>query len=235
MSNKSPLIYEYHFFFYKNKEVVFELNLDPVTFKYISPAHQEQPKWARLDDSACDQCICQQEGLDFCPVAVNIAGIIKVFGDMISYDVVDITIKSKERLYVKKQISIQHALSSMLGIIMVTSGCKDLDMLKPMVKFHLPFASIEETIYRATSMYLLAQYFRYKRGLVPDWDMDGLISVYRRIDTINMSLCNRLRRASNEDANLNAVVVLDTFAQVMPISVEEGLAEFEDLFIHYLL
>ena len=154
---------------------------------------------------------------------------------MISYDVVDITIESRERLYVKKQVSIQHALSSMLGIIMVTSGCKDLDMLKPMVKFHLPFASIEETIYRATSMYLLAQYFRHKRGLVPDWDMDGLISVYRRIDIINMSLCNRLRRASSEDANLNAVVVLDTFAQVMPISVEEGLAEFEDLFIHYLL
>lgn len=234
MGNQSPLFFKYHFLFDKGKEVAFELNLDPVTFKYIPPSDQKQPEWARLDGFACDHCICQQEGLDFCPVAVNIADIITVFGDMISYDVVDVTVESKERLYVKEQVSIQQALSSLLGIIMVTSGCKDLDMLKPMVKFHLPFASIEETIYRAASMYLLAQYFRHKRGLAPDWDMTGLISVYRRIDMINMNLCNRLRKASSEDANLNAVVILGTFAQVMPISVEEGLAEFEDLFMHYL-
>ena len=101
-----------------------------------------------------------------------------MFGDRISYDVVDVTVESRERLYVKEQISIEHAVSSLLGIIMATSGCKDLDMLKPMVKFPLPFASIEETIYRAASMYLLAQYFRHKRGLVPDWDMAGLSSVY---------------------------------------------------------
>jgi hypothetical protein len=31
--------------------------------------------------------------------------------------------------------------------------------VKPMARFHLPLASEEETIYRATTMYLLAQYF----------------------------------------------------------------------------
>lgn len=233
MEIQSPSVYKYHFIFNKDKEVVFEVNLDPVTFQYIQPSSQEQPEWARLDYIACDQCICRQEGLDFCPVAVNIADIVTVFGDVVSYDVVNVTVEAKDRLYVKEQVSIQHALSSLLGIIMTTSGCKDLDMLKPMVKFHLPFASIEETIYRATSMYLLAQYFRYKRGLAPDWDMAELVGVYRRIDMINMNLCDRLRKASSEDANLNAVVVLDTFAQVMPISVEEDLADFEDLFMHY--
>ncbi len=235
MGDQSPLFYRYHFLFDKDKEIAFELNLEPVTLKYIPPPDQKQPEWARLDGSACDHCICQQKGMDFCPVAVNLADIITVFGDIISYDVVDVTVESEERLYVKKQISMQQALSSLLGIIMATSGCKDLNMLKPMVKFHLPFASFEETIYRTASMYLLAQYLRYKRGLVPDWDMTDMISVYRKINMINMNICNRLRKASSTDANLNAVVILETFAQVMPISFEEGLAEFEDLFMDYLL
>jgi len=45
------------------------------------------------------------------------------------------------------------------------------EKLKPMVRFHLPFASIEETKYRAISMYLLAQYFLYQQGSQPDWDL----------------------------------------------------------------
>ena len=37
---------------------------------------------------------------------------------------------------------------------MALSGCPVLEQLKPMARFHLPFASVEETIYRAASMYL---------------------------------------------------------------------------------
>ena len=53
---------------------------------------------------------------------------------------------------------------SLIGIYMVTSGCPIMDKLRPMARFHLPFASTEETIYRAISTYLLGQYFLEQKG-----------------------------------------------------------------------
>ncbi len=65
-----------------------------------------------------------------------------------------------------------------MGIYMVTSGCPVMGKLKPMVKFHLPFASGEETSYRMVTMYLLAQFFKYKNGKEPDWDLKNLVKIY---------------------------------------------------------
>ena len=33
-----------------------------------------------------------------------------------------------------------------------------MESLKPMVRFHLPFATVEETVFRSVSTYLLSQY-----------------------------------------------------------------------------
>ena len=128
----------------------------------------------------------------------------------------------------------QSGLSSILGIIMVTSGCPTLDYLRPMVGTHLPFASIDESIYRAMSMYLLAQFTRAKNGLEPDWTLKGLSKIYAEIDNINISIVKRLRAATEEDASLNAVVILDSFAKLVPMSINGSFGGMEDLFWPYL-
>lgn len=234
MAKQSPLIYRYHFTFDDNHKVVFEINLDPDTLEYIPRDNQEIPEWALFDYLPCEQCGQEQKKSDYCPIAVNIADVVETFKDMYSYDVVNVTVETKERVLTKQRVPIQMALGSLLGIIMVTSGCEDLDRLRPMVRFHLPFASVEETMYRAASMYLLAQYFRKKHGLEPDWDMNELASIYHRIERINVNLCRRLETASTKDANLNAVVYLDIFAKVLPMSIKKGLAQFEYMFFRYL-
>ncbi|MDN5353885.1 MAG: hypothetical protein PWQ09_641 [Candidatus Cloacimonadota bacterium] len=48
-------------------------------------------------------------------------------------------VESKNRNYVK-DTTIQRGVSSMLGMFLVSSGCPVLTKLKPVVKFHLPFA-----------------------------------------------------------------------------------------------
>ena len=60
---------------------------------------------------------------------------------------------------------VQMGVSSLLGVIMTTSGCPIMAQLKPMVRFHLPFASLEETIFRMVSMHLVAQYLRHQDGV----------------------------------------------------------------------
>lgn len=234
MSEKTPLFYRYHFVFDSDHAVDIKINLDPETLQFIPSDKQPAPYWARFDYLVCEGCHLNISDQSFCPVAVNIASVIKAFKDAYSYDVVDVTVETQDRMYAKLQVPIQQPLSSLLGIIMVTSGCENLDKLRPMAKYHLPFASTEETIYRATSMYLLAQYLRYKKGLKPDWDMTELVDIYDNIDQINANICKRLQEASKKDASLNAVVILDVFAQMISTSFEYTLKDFEYLFAPYL-
>tara|TARA_B100000686_G_scaffold86198_1_gene93073 strand:- start:90 stop:251 length:162 start_codon:yes stop_codon:yes gene_type:complete len=46
-----------------------------------------------------------------------------------------------ERCYVE-HTTMTEAVSSLLGIYMVTSGCPVMDKLRPMVRFHLPLATV---------------------------------------------------------------------------------------------
>jgi len=173
-------------------------------------------------------------GATKCPVAINFQDIVHEFKDAISYDKVDIIIETEERSYIKDQVPMQSGLSSILGLIMVTSGCPSMDYLRPMVKTHLPFATISETIYRAISMYLLGQFTRAKNGLEPDWTLAGLSDIYAQIDKINRSMVQRLQSATQQDASLNAVVILDSFAKMVPLTISGVVNDLDDLFWPYL-
>ena len=109
-----------------------------------------------------------------------------------------------------------------------------MDFFKPMARFHLPLASAEETIYRATSMYLLAQYFLKKEGQEVDLDLAGLKEIYSNIRIINETMARRLRAISEKDVALNSLVILDVFAQTLPFVIEESLKEVRYLFMPYL-
>jgi hypothetical protein len=82
-----------------------------------------------------------------------------------------------------------------------------------MARFHLPLASTEETVYRATSMFLLAQYFAYR---------------------VNRAMAERLRSASEQDAAVNAIVILDLLAKALPDAILDSLTEVRHLFSSYL-
>lgn len=233
MPSDDTLFFNYQFIFEDNQEVFFEVNLHPDTLEYLPPEIQEKPEWARRDFHSCDHCHPRHAELVHCPLAVNIADVIKAFDNIDSYALTDITVETNERTYTKQGIPTQQALSSLLGIFMVTSGCDSLDKLRPMVKFHLPFATIEETIYRTTSMYLLAQSFRKRRGLEPDWELKDLVDIYQKISDVNINICERLKISTEKDANANAVVILDVFAEMVSISLEDELNHLEHLFVDY--
>jgi hypothetical protein len=99
-----------------------------------------------------------------------------------------------------------------------------------MARFHLPFATREETVFRAASAYLLAQYFLKRHGVEADLDLKGLREIYGLIHQVNKGLAERLRTIPAGDAHLNALVLLDLFAHALPFSIEENLAEIEHLF-----
>jgi len=129
----------------------------------------------------------------------------------------------------------QRATSALLGLISATSGCPYTVYLKPMARFHLPFASEEETIYRAVSMYLLARYFQQGESGTLDVHLDGLTSIYRNLQIVNAATARRLRAAAREgDTAVNAIILLDLYAKALPAVIADSVDEVRYLFRDYL-
>ena len=226
---KNVLLFEYEFTFQSGRKSTFTIQLNPKTLEYIPPEKRKTAEWARLENHQCANCSLKPETHPYCPIALNLVDILPEFMDMFSYEKVDVVVRIAQRTY-STNTSIQQALSSMLGIYMVSSGCPIMSNLRPMVRFHLPFASVEETIYRSVSTYLLGQYFRHIRGEEADWDLQKLIEIYRDIQQVNIDMAERLRSIPAKDANVNALIVLDVFAKELPHNIEESLKRLEYLF-----
>jgi hypothetical protein len=161
-------------------------------------------------------------------VAVKLAPVVETFRNARSTQQVRMTVRTPERTY-QKDTTVEDGLRSMLGIYMVTSNCPVMDELRPNVRFHLPFASGQETVYRAIAMYLVSQYFRSQRGEQPDWELRNLRTIYELVSCVNQGISRRLLAACQDDANLNAVVILSTFGESLRSFLAEWLDKLERL------
>lgn len=228
------LKYVYTFVFNDGKEKKFEILLDKQTLNIISTKQNSSAEWARRYNFNCANELCNTMNEEYCPIAVNIDNIIQFFSDINSYETVKIYAEVDERTYFK-ETSVQKGVSSLMGIIMPTSGCPVLAKLKPLTRFHLPFASIEETEFRVIGMYLFVQYMIMQRGGTPDWEMKKLKKIYEEILKINRTLSEKVANLENKDASINAIVALDNFAQFISSSLEyNDLSDFEDIFKEWL-
>lgn len=228
-----PLQIRYRFAFQDGQEESFDLSLDPDTVAFLPDPAFAPPEWARLDNHKCRNCPLDSREHPYCPVARNLAPAIARFAQRISFEEVDVAVTAPAREY-RKRVSLQKGVGALFGLIMATSGCPVLDKLRPMAYSHLPLAELGETRYRAISMYLLAQYFRARKGLTPEWDLAGLEKVYREIGAVNRDFIDRLRTVEMLDANFNAVVSLDCFCLSDDASLTRSLDKLERLFAPYL-
>lgn len=234
LNGQKFITYHYTFAFPDKHSKEFLITLDTSTLDVVQPRRLEYPEWMKLNFNQCPRCSLEVRKNEYCPVAISLYDPIECFRDQKSYDPVEVSISTKERQYILRT-TLQKGLSSLIGVFMVTSGCPAMEKLKPMVRFHLPFATEEETKYRAMSMYLLAQFFVSRHGKTPDWELRDLVSLYEDVRMINKSFTGRLMGTTTEDASINAVVILDCFADSIAFSItEDMLGEIEGLFGSYL-
>ncbi len=208
---------------------VFRVTLDPDTLLQIEPPSADLPGWTRLGFHQCPGCPLSRESDPKCPVAVNLIPLIEQCGGLSSFGQARIVVTTQERSY-SADTTLQRGLSSLLGLLMATSACPDMTFLRPMARFHLPFATEEETTYRAISSYLMRQYYQHKSGKPPDLDLVGLRRSYYRLQIVNRAFAKRLKAACEQDAAVNAVVLLDLFAKEIPYGIDEKLDELRYLF-----
>jgi hypothetical protein len=166
-------------------------------------------------------------------LARSIAPIVNRFNDVISFDELDVEVTTPERTISKRTTS-SAALRSLLGLVMACSGCPHVAIFRPMARFHLPFASEEETTFRAVATWLVAQHFRHRDGETATWDLDGLRQVYAEMQVVNRATCDRLRAATRTDSSINAVAMLDVYAWMVPHFIRTALEEIRGPFDAFL-
>jgi len=224
------IAYDYTLKLADGQEKTFRLRLDRTTLGLVPVDDTRPPKWAELSCQKCPNCPLLEAEHAYCPIATNLPELMEFTWSLASFEDVTVTIETEERRYAR-HTTVQAAISSLLGIYMVTSGCPVMDKLRPMVRFHLPFATSEETTYRAVTMYLMAQYLRLKRGKSPDWELRDLRHIYSEVQTVNASFVRRLHETEIGDANTNALVRLDAFAGILLLSMDmDRLENIESLF-----
>lgn len=211
---------------------VFDIRLDPETLELTDDQRESAP-WTALGYQKCPHCPLDEATHPDCPLATSVARIVRRFDDVISYDELEVEAQTPQRT-ISKHTTSQAALRSLMGLLIACSGCPHTAFFKPMARFHLPFADEQETMFRAVGTWLVAQYFRDADGHSVDFDLDGLQGVYERMQIVNRFTAERLRAATQADASLNAVVMLDVYAQLVPLFIHTTLEEVRGPFRTFL-
>ncbi len=183
----------------------------------------DPPTWAKLDVERCDRCPLRVEEHPYCPAAIACQRIANAFAEDLSIARVDVTVETEERQYFKN-VDLQTCLRSLYGLLMANCGCPVLARMRPMARFHLPFATLEETMVRVVGTYLTKQYLRMRAGEPsPDWELTELAQLYQELESVNRQLMRRMRHASHEDANINALQTFVSFSFLANLGFEEML------------
>jgi hypothetical protein len=222
----------YRFIFSEDREEAFEVHLDENTLDPVDKITESLPDWTRLDFHQCPNCPLNLQEHPHFPLSVRLVKLVTRFEDIVSHETLRVVAETPARTVVK-DASAQEGVSSLMGLIMATSGCPRTALFKPMARFHLPMANGAETVYRASSMYLLSQYFVHKSGGKPDLDLVGLKRFYEELQILNGAMANRIRAAISQDAAVNALVILDFFALRFSFEVEDQLTVMRPLFDAY--
>lgn len=196
---------------------------------FIPPMTLPAAEWTQLDYCKCRHCPLNSRITPRCPVAVNIQVLTAQFAFNSSMTLATITVETEDRTYLKRT-QLQEGLHSIMGLIMATSGCPHLDFLRPLARFHLPFANSTEAKMRSISFYLMEQYFLihdYKRLTINLAELDLR---YQRINEVNKGIINRIADVAEGDATKNAIVILNSLAQLLSMELQSNLDEVRQIF-----
>lgn len=228
MANKGDIHITYRFIRKAADDIVFPVTIHAETLLSTPLSDPPYPEWTKMDFYPCAACTCKET---HCPVAVRLVEPLRIFSEIISHEPATIEVETLQRRYVK-DTDMQQGIGSLFGLLMATSGCPSLRVFRAMARYHLPFASFEETFFRVCGTYLMGELFRQEGMPSRESVVAGLSEVYERVSLVNSHIMQRLRKghSSIADSSPNAVALLAAFSTLVPLTAEEQLQQIEKLF-----
>jgi len=237
----APLRIRYRFDLPDGSQKTLDFLFDAASFRLSNPPPADPPFWTELGFNRCANCPLSAERHSHCPAALQMAAALEPLKALVSFDTVGVTVAQSERtVYV--ETTAQQAMSSVLGLVMATAGCPWTDRLRPMARFHLPFANEAETLYRSVTMFLLSREIACtapasdaaprepSRSQTEQGPFAALEELYRNLHVVNRDMSRRLGAATNTDPARNAIALLDSYTTLLPAALDRRLEELRPLF-----
>ncbi|MBU1565379.1 MAG: hypothetical protein KJ630_07105 [Proteobacteria bacterium] len=221
--------YLYTFSLPNQRNIDFTVTLDPIS-QQVNICPLVAPSWAKLEYHQCSPCPLQCTEHPFCPAALCIADLVDIFKDTASYVKCRVTCISPERTVIKETI-VQEGLASILGLLMATSGCPIMNFFKPMARFHLPFSSVDESIFRIVAVYMIRQYYRKDDAKDDQFSLHDIKNHYTLVKQVNKGILERILSATDLDADKNAIVTLSSLGQILEMEIDANLESLHHLFL----
>lgn len=197
----------------------------------VQPAAQEGlSSVMALEHHKCSHCPLNADEHPHCPLAATICPALEQFGQLTSFEETRVLVVTNERSYLKKT-SLQQGLRSLLGLLMGGSGCPYMLYFRPLARFHLPFSSDAETVFRSLGNFLIAQHLLARREKsATEQRPYTLEGIYSNVHQVNLGMSQRLRSMATSDAINNALILLDLFTGLMNTYLEEETDTLEHLY-----
>lgn len=220
----------YKFYAANQKMVQMDLHFHDKTYQIQLDKDLPTPQWAKLEHHKCRNCPLSED-IEWCPTALALAQYLPHFKNKFSYEKTVIEVDTPMRSIVTKS-TFQNGIASLFGLVCATSGCAHTKFLRPLARFHLPFANEQETVFRSLSANLLMQYVKntQSNSNIP-LNFNSLNESYAQLSIVNSHLTKRLNDGVERDAALNAVIILDIFAMITPENTDGTFEDLEDVFI----
>ena len=227
MGDSTPRKLIYLFEFDEGTTWRYELQFDKK--HHFVPRPEVHPKpWTALEYHQCSNCPLNKSEFPQCPVARNLDQMVEDSKSTLSWTRARVTVESPERLY-KKECATQDGLRSLFGVVMASSNCPHLDWLRPLARFHLPFADLEETLFRSLSLQLLDDFLN-KAGGGFEESITRLNARYLEVEKVNHSFVDRIRTYCQADADKNAIAALDISVQLFPYQLSSNFQSLRTYF-----
>ena len=221
--------YFYTFSLPDQRNIEFTVAIEPIS-QHINNCPLAPPAWARLEFHQCPPCPLQVEKHPYCPVVLSISDLVTTFKNTASFAKCRVTCVTPERTMMK-DTTVQEGLASILGLLMAISGCPIMDFFKPLAQFHLPFASVDESIFRIVAVYMLRQYYRKGNTLNHQFLLDDIKAHYGLVKQVNKGILDRILSITDLDADKNAIVTLASLGQILEMEIDANLESLHHLFL----
>lgn len=221
------MIIQYFFVFDDGKELSYDINLDRVFHPKLDC--RNAPAWTRLDNNKCQNCPLSKEEYSHCPAAVDLDRIVRDVQRVSASTKLNVRVVAPDREYLKR-VSMEEAMRALMGLVMATSACPVFRTLKPNARHHLPFARQEEYILRSASLYLMRQYFVWREGGTPDWELKGLVKTNEQLQLVNHAFWQRIMTEFQSDANSKALLSFFTLSSSMSSTLQSQLTKMKNVF-----
>jgi len=218
-------------FYAANQQIIkMDLRFNDKTYQIELSDDTPKPDWAKLSHHKCSNCPLGED-VEWCPTALALSEFLPYFKTKFSYEKAVIEVDTPMRSIVTKS-NFQNGIASLFGLACATSGCEHTKFLRPLARFHLPFANEQETVFRSLSANLLMQYVdNVQNGRNHPMNFDALNENYAKLSVVNSHLTKRLNDGVERDAALNAVIILDVFALITPENTDGTFEDLEDVFL----